>query len=79
MTVTKKKEGLPQTEAILRKEERTRDGTKAMQEYEAEARAVEERTARLRALRLAKETEKTEAAVQSVEPKAPRRRVRSSS
>ncbi len=38
-----------------RKEERARDGEQAMMEYLAEARAVREKTARLRALRLAKE------------------------
>jgi hypothetical protein len=42
-------------EASFKKEERARDGAKAMSEYEAEARATLEKTARLRALRLAKE------------------------
>ena len=79
MTVTKKKEGLPRTDAILKKEERARDGTKAWEEYEAEARAVEERTARLRALRLAKESEKNEEAMRPVEPTTQKRAVRSRS
>jgi hypothetical protein len=55
MIVTKKKEGLKQTDATLKKEQRGREGAKAMLAYEAEGRAVRERTARLRALRLAKE------------------------
>ena len=42
-------------EASFKKEERAREGAKAMMEYEAEARATREKTARLRALRLAKE------------------------
>ena len=42
-------------EANFKKEERAREGAKAMMEYEAEARATREKTARLRALRLAKE------------------------
>jgi hypothetical protein len=53
MIVTKNsKEALKRSKA---KEERHRDGTKAMLEYEAEGRAVLKKTARLRALRLAKE------------------------
>ncbi len=40
-----------------RKEERTRDGRAAMTEYEAEARATRAKTARLKALRLAKEAQ----------------------
>ncbi len=66
--VTRKKEGLSRTDATFRKEERAREGTQAWQEYQAEARAIEERTARLRALRLAKEAESNEKAVRSVEP-----------
>ena len=46
------------TEAIFKKEERARDGAEAMLEYEAEGRAVREKTARLRALRLAAEAGK---------------------
>lgn len=37
------------------KDERARDAARAMQEYEAERRAMVAKTARLRALRLAKE------------------------
>lgn len=43
------------------KEERAREGAKAMSEYEANMRAVREKTARLRALRLAKEACENEA------------------
>lgn len=39
--------------ALFKKEERAREGAKAMAEYEAQAEAIRERTARLRALRLA--------------------------
>ena len=42
-------------EANFRKEERAKDGAKAMMEYQAQSRAVREKTERLRALRLAKE------------------------
>ena len=44
-----------QAEKRFKQEERAQDGRKAMAEYEAEARATREKTARLRALRLAKE------------------------
>ena len=46
-----------QAEKRFRQEERGRDGRKAMAEYEAEARATREKTARLKALRLAKEAQ----------------------
>lgn len=42
------------------KEERDRDGRKAMSEYEAQARATREKTARLKALRLAKEAQEAQ-------------------
>jgi hypothetical protein len=42
-------------EAAFRKEEQAREGAKAWLEYEAQARATQEKTARLRALRLARE------------------------
>jgi hypothetical protein len=44
-----------QAERRFKQEERAQDGRKAMIEYEAEARAIREKTARLKALRLAKE------------------------
>jgi hypothetical protein len=42
-------------EASFKKDERARDGAKAMMEYQANARMVRERTEKLKALRLAKE------------------------
>jgi hypothetical protein len=42
-------------EAMFRKQERLKDGQQAMAQYEAERRAVHEKTARLRALRLARD------------------------
>jgi hypothetical protein len=42
-------------EAIFKKEERLREGQKAMAEYEADRLATREKTARLRALRLARD------------------------
>lgn len=42
-------------EAAFRKEEQAREGAKAWLEYEAQARATQEKTARLRALRLARD------------------------
>ena len=41
--------------ALQKKEERSRDGQLAMSEYLADKRAMHERTARLRALRLARD------------------------
>ena len=57
---SKSNEARKRTEATIKKEERTRDGAQAMIEYEEEVRAVREKTARLRALRLAKEAPKKE-------------------
>ena len=42
-------------EASFRKEERAKDGAKAMMEYQANAQIVREKTERLKALRLARE------------------------
>ena len=44
-------------ENSFRREERAQDGRNAMAEYEAQARAIREKTARLKALRLAKEAQ----------------------
>jgi hypothetical protein len=44
-------------ERIFKKEERARDGSAAMIEYEAEAIATREKTARLKELRLAREAQ----------------------
>jgi hypothetical protein len=55
------KDAMERAEASFKKEERAREGAKAMREYEADARAVHEKTARLKALRLAKEAADREA------------------
>ena len=46
-------------EALFKKEEQMREGAKAMAEYKAAQEAVRQRTARLRALRLARDAKKT--------------------
>ena len=58
--------------------DRAADGAQAMAEYEAERRAVEANTARLRALRLEKERSEREAAQAAVKQKAPARKARAS-
>jgi hypothetical protein len=50
-------------EALFKQEERLRNGQKAMAEYEANRIAVGEKTARLRALRLARDAATKQAAV----------------
>jgi len=42
-------------ESSFRKEERAKEGARAMMEYQANARMIREKTERLKALRLAKE------------------------
>jgi hypothetical protein len=42
-------------EALFKKEQQSREAQQATAEYDAEQRAVQERTARLRALRLARD------------------------
>ena len=49
-------EAKARAEASFKKEERAREGAKAWREHETAARATLEKTARLRALRLAKES-----------------------
>jgi hypothetical protein len=44
-------------ERLFKKEERARDGSAAMTEYQAEAIATRKKTARLKSLRLAKEAQ----------------------
>jgi hypothetical protein len=44
-------------EKRFKQKERARDGRKAMTEYEAQARTIREKTARLKALRFAKEAQ----------------------
>jgi hypothetical protein len=56
-------------EANIKKEERAKDGAKAMMEYLANSRDVRERMAQLRALRLAKETETKTAEAKQPEAK----------
>jgi hypothetical protein len=51
-------EARARAEAVFRKKEaQQREGQKAMAEYQAQNRAVRDRTAKLRALRLAQEAE----------------------
>lgn len=52
---TRSDEARARAEANFKKEQRAKEGEKAMMEYLAEGRMVREKTARLRALRLAKE------------------------
>jgi hypothetical protein len=49
------KNTLDRAEASFKKDQRAREGAKAMAEYEAAGIAMREKTARLRALRLRKE------------------------
>jgi hypothetical protein len=56
MTLTAKSdEARARAEANFKKEQRAKEGAKAMMEYQANGRLVREKTERLRALRLAKE------------------------
>lgn len=55
--------------AFAKKEQRAREGEAAMSAYRAEARATDAKTARLRALRLAKEAADREAALAAPPPK----------
>lgn len=58
-------------EASFKKEERAREGEKAWKEYQAEVRATQEKTERLRALRLQKEAaDKTAPAPKPAKAKA---------
>jgi SHS2 domain-containing protein len=52
---TKSDEARARAEASFRKEERAKEGAKAMMEYQVNLRMVREKTERLKALRLAKE------------------------
>ena len=63
-------------EANFKKEERAREGAKAMLEYEANRRAVREQMARLRELRLAKEAADAAAAVAAPQPEKKVRRAK---
>jgi hypothetical protein len=67
-------------DASFRKEERAKDGKKGAADYEAASRAVAAKTARLRALRLAKEAaDKAQEAANPVKPATKKRTVRSTS
>jgi hypothetical protein len=48
-------EARTRAEASFKKEQRAKEGAQAMQEYQANSRAIREKTERLKALRLAKE------------------------
>ena len=63
-----------QAEASFKKQEhKAREGAKTMTDYEAVGRAVREKTARLKSLRLAKEAAEMEAAVKK-EPATPKKK-----
>jgi hypothetical protein len=62
-------------EANFKKEERAKEGAKAMLEYQANGRVVREQMARLKALRLAKEAAAAAAPVPPPEPAKKGRRV----
>ena len=55
MTTRSNEAARARAEASFRKEERAKEGAKAMMEYQANSRTVREKTERLKALRLAKE------------------------
>ena len=57
-----------QAEAEFKKTQRAQDGRKALSEYEAEAVAVRARTAKLRALRLARDAAEAAAAPAATVP-----------
>jgi hypothetical protein len=59
---TDRKDSQQLTAAAALKEQRARDGAQALREYAAERAAIQARTARLRALRLAKEAADAELA-----------------
>jgi hypothetical protein len=62
-------------DAKFRRHERAMDGKQGAADYEAAARAVAVKTARLRALRLAKEAaDKAEAAANPVKPATPKQK-----
>ena len=65
ITLASSKDTLKRTEAAFKKVERARKGAQAMPEYEVEGRALREKTARLRALRLAAESGKKDSGVKA--------------
>ena len=60
------------THAVSKKEVQALQGREAMTEYRAEQQATLDKTARLRALRLAQDKEQTDAADLAVESGSPR-------
>jgi hypothetical protein len=58
-------------EASFKKEERAREGAQAMLEYQVEGRAVRDKTARLKALRLARDAQ---VQIEEPAPKTTKRR-----
>jgi hypothetical protein len=52
---TRAKDARARAEANFKREERAKEGAKAMMEYQANGRAIREQMARLKSLRLAKE------------------------
>jgi hypothetical protein len=52
---TRSDDARTRAEASFKKEQRAKEGAKAMMEYQANSRMVREKTERLKALRLAKE------------------------
>ena len=48
------KEARDRAEASFKQQQRARDGVKAMADYEAQGRAMREKTARLKSLRMAR-------------------------
>jgi hypothetical protein len=67
-------EARARADASFKKEERAKDGAKAMMEYLANERMVRERTERLRALRLAKEAADKNSEVAVVAKKVAKKR-----
>jgi uncharacterized protein YjbJ (UPF0337 family) len=70
MTLASSKDTPKRIEARFKRDERAQDGAQAMLEYLAEGRAVREKTARLRALRLAAEAGKKDAGVKAAAKQA---------
>ena len=55
-------EALRRAQALFRKEQQAREGQQGMAEYQAKMEAIRDKTARLRALRLARDVAKRPAA-----------------
>jgi len=55
-------EARSRAEASFKKEERAKEGAKAMMEYQANSKVIRERMAKLKALRLAKEAKEAKEA-----------------